>query len=275
MSGKFESLSAMMDGEASELELRRTLKAVDGDGELSDTWRRYHLAQSLIKGQKIESKIDISAGVMSAIGAMETDSTASHSDNAVTAQRSSWMQGAASMAVAASVTLAVMLGVQHFSSPDASLLGTPQAGVIARTSNNADLMQTSLSGQAKAESAPVIEVIRLSEDMRSSILSYKQTLTALNADWQPSWLPQGYISAGVQLTAQGVTRLYSKEGNLLTLSVQPLTESSPAAGSYSDQGVTALGRVVDQSFVSLVGALTLDDADRVISSVEWSNASAK
>lgn len=269
MSDKFESLSALMDGEASELELRRALKEAAKDAEMSDTWRRYHLAQSLLKGQRIESSVDISGSVMAAIH--EQESAAQVDD---TRSRSGWFQSATSVAVAASVTFAVLLGVQNFSSTQ-GVDSMQQAGVIARKNVNADLLPTSIAGAAATAAGPAIEVIRLSEDMRGSIQNYKQTVTALNSDWKPGWLPPGYANAGVQLTENGLTRLYNKDGSLLTLSVQPLTESSPVPGSYSDQGVTALGRVVDQKFVALVGALSLDEADRVISSVEWSATSTQ
>lgn len=269
MSDKFESLSALMDGEASELELRRALKEAANDAEMSETWRRYHLARSLLKGQQIESAVDISGSVMAAIDEQERAAT-----SADQTARFGWLQSAASVAVAASVTFAVLLGVQNFSSTE-GIDSIQQAGVIARKNVNADLLPTSIAGVTNTAAGPAIEVIRLSEEMRGSIQNYKQTMTALNSDWQPSWLPQGYTSAGVQLTEQGLTRLYNRDGSLLTLSVEPLTENSPAPGSYSDQGITALGRVVDRNFVSLVGSLSLDEADRVISSVEWSTTSTQ
>lgn len=271
MSDKFESLSALMDGESSELELRRTLKQAAQDAEMSDTWRRYHLAQAIVKGQRFESsidtRIDISAAVMAAIEDQEQND-----GQTIEAGRVGWMHGAASVAVAASVTIAVLLGVQNFGASSSATHELQQAGVIERTNFNESLLPTSIGGKAaSADAAPAIEVIRLSEEMRGAIQGYKQTVTTvLNTDWQPGWLPQGYTNAGVQLSDQGLTRLYSRDGTLLTLSVQPLTDNSPAPGSYSDQGVTALGRIVDQKFVSLVGPLSLDDADRVIGSLEWS-----
>lgn len=280
MSDKFESISALMDAESTELEVRRTLKGVAGDSELSDTWRRYHLAQALIKGQKIDSMADISAGVMAAIDKVDqasTDIVNKSLSKDTTASSGRWYQTAASMAVAASVTFAVLLGVQNYSF-DANSSGTRQAGLIERSNANlnANVLPTSLAGQqANADDTPSIEVIRLSEDMRGSIDSYKLALSAMDASWAPSWLPEGYSEKGLQLSAQGTTRLYQNGDLLLTLAVQPLGEIAPKAGSFSDQGVTALGRVVDDHFVSVVGELSLNDADRVISSLNWSSESAK
>ena len=46
-----ESLSAAVDGEAQELELRRVLNAVQDDAELGGKWERLHLIRSAIRGE--------------------------------------------------------------------------------------------------------------------------------------------------------------------------------------------------------------------------------
>lgn len=43
-----ETLSAVMDNEADELELRRVLAACGEDAELRSTWSRYQLARSVM-----------------------------------------------------------------------------------------------------------------------------------------------------------------------------------------------------------------------------------
>ena len=43
-----ESLSALMDGEHDELELRRVLRNMDEDAQLAETWRRYHLVRTTL-----------------------------------------------------------------------------------------------------------------------------------------------------------------------------------------------------------------------------------
>lgn len=45
----FESLSAMVDDEASELEMRRVLKNMDNNPEVLERWRRYHLIGSVMR----------------------------------------------------------------------------------------------------------------------------------------------------------------------------------------------------------------------------------
>lgn len=96
-----ESLSAMMDGEANELELRRTLK--DADQEDFDTWSRYQVASSIMKGDKdLFLGSDISAAVAQAIQDEPIQK------QGMAASTKSWL----SFAVAATVTLAVFAGVQ-------------------------------------------------------------------------------------------------------------------------------------------------------------------
>ena len=46
-----ESLSAAVDDEAQELELRRVLNAVQADAELGGRWERLHLISSMIRGE--------------------------------------------------------------------------------------------------------------------------------------------------------------------------------------------------------------------------------
>jgi len=269
-SNELESLSALMDGESSEFEARRILKATTQNSDLADTWRRYHLMQSVLKGQQVTNLVDISAGVMAAIDAQEQ--TSSEKNEIEAKPKWHWWQGASSMAAAASVTLAVLIGVQQFSTQTSDLV-SPQTGVIERSGVSSSILPTSLAAEPRAiTSAPAIEVIRLSEDMRRSIDEYRTTVKSLNASWEPAWLPEGYVATGVQLEGEATTRLYTKSGELLTLAVEPLTDQSPAPGSYSQDGLTALGRVVDQRFVSLVGQLSLDEADRVISSLQWDTA---
>ena len=46
-----ESLSAVMDGEADEFEIRRVLDEATSDAELRGVWERYHLIGSVLRGE--------------------------------------------------------------------------------------------------------------------------------------------------------------------------------------------------------------------------------
>ena len=59
-----EGLSALMDGEAQELELRRTLEAIAGDTSLRERWQRQHRVRDALHGQLAgQANIDVSKGV--------------------------------------------------------------------------------------------------------------------------------------------------------------------------------------------------------------------
>ena len=103
-----ESLSALMDGEANELEIQRVLKHADAEFVRS-TWMRYHLVRhTLREGSAGYADIDVSAGVMAALsGEPGIDITP-------VARWKNFLQGAASFAVAASVFAAVLVGSQFY-----------------------------------------------------------------------------------------------------------------------------------------------------------------
>ena len=61
-----ESLSAVMDNQADELELRRVLAASD-DPELRATWSRYQLARAVMHKELLEPRLDIASAVSAAL----------------------------------------------------------------------------------------------------------------------------------------------------------------------------------------------------------------
>ena len=97
-----ESLSAVMDNEADELELRRVLNAFD-DAETRDTWSRYQVARAVMHKDLLIPRLDIAAAVSAALA-----------DEAVPAKvaRGPW-RSLGRLAVAASVTVAVLAGYKE------------------------------------------------------------------------------------------------------------------------------------------------------------------
>jgi len=61
-----EALSALMDNEVGDFELRSLLKQSAENKELPEQWQRYHVASSLLKNEQLSSG-DISAAVMQAV----------------------------------------------------------------------------------------------------------------------------------------------------------------------------------------------------------------
>jgi len=103
-----QSLSALMDGEATEMETHRLLKAVAEDPQLRDRWKRYHMASATIKGEPATTSIDYSAAISAAI-----DQEPAHRRSGLTVFAGS----AGRFAIAASVALIAVFGVQQLNSP--------------------------------------------------------------------------------------------------------------------------------------------------------------
>ncbi|MCB1664440.1 MAG: sigma-E factor negative regulatory protein [Pseudomonadales bacterium] len=106
-----ESLSALMDNEADDLELRRLLKTAPGDGELGETWRRYNLVRSVLQHEEVAAvSSDATQRLFAALEAEEAyaPETSAPVANPV---RSLW-QGMGRMAIAASVAMAAYVVLQ-------------------------------------------------------------------------------------------------------------------------------------------------------------------
>jgi len=100
-----ESLSALMDGELDELNMRRLFNEMENDPTIKAQWSRYHLARDAIKGDVSPfANLDISAAVSSAIA----DEVADVSQP----QQKSWLKAVTGLSVAASVAFAVVIGAR-------------------------------------------------------------------------------------------------------------------------------------------------------------------
>lgn len=112
--GLEQSLSALMDGEVTELELRRLLRESE-DPQLRERWQRWQLAREAMHGRPSPAAIDVSAAVRAAI---EQD------EHSATTTRPAARFGWARWAVAASVTLAVLGGARLYNAEPVQSLDT-------------------------------------------------------------------------------------------------------------------------------------------------------
>ena len=95
-----ESLSALMDGEASELEVRRLLR--DGGDELDGLWARYHRQRSALHDEQEFAALDVSAAVRAALADESPHRQPVWYD---------WRKPLGGLAVAASVAALVVFGL--------------------------------------------------------------------------------------------------------------------------------------------------------------------
>ncbi len=114
-----ETLSAMLDNETDDLELRRLLQAGGGDKELKRVWERYNLARSLLHESRVTRLSDDFH--LKLARRLDREPTPPRGIGALSASRGF----AGRAAIAATVAVAVFIGLQ------ASLNNDPAAPQIA------------------------------------------------------------------------------------------------------------------------------------------------
>lgn len=110
-----EAMSAVMDGEANSMDLARVLRAVRNEPEARQYWQRLQVTSAVLKTGQAPMAIDISEAVLEAI-------------EQVPHKRRVGPLG--SMAVAASVTFALVFGAQLLQNQDPGLPLATVPGVV-------------------------------------------------------------------------------------------------------------------------------------------------
>jgi sigma-E factor negative regulatory protein RseA len=132
-----ESLSAMLDGEAEELELRRVLRVSESDPEVLRTWGRFSRVRDIVQSPAAQPSQtattplqplspDFAGRVAAAISHGEIEPSAAEPG------LSPW-QGFARLAIAASVALVVVVGMQNSLMPGSDTVLTGPAGPALAT----------------------------------------------------------------------------------------------------------------------------------------------
>jgi sigma-E factor negative regulatory protein RseA len=157
-----EALSAVIDGEADEFELRRVLDEIVKDSELAQSWERYHLIGSVLRGERLAD----GSAMRERIWAEFRSSEPAEEDPVIVAEgrpdraaetgsrRGRW----ASLAVAASVALAVVVVVGGLPEEDAGS-GPSVAAVTAPA--QAPVQSVALSSEVKASDRDRVDAYRL------------------------------------------------------------------------------------------------------------------
>ena len=176
-----ESISALMDGEADELELRRIM-STDNDESVRSTWARYHLGREVMQDNDTGAyrHLDISSQVSMAIGHNNGRLSEDKIDQleSVVAQKVSddqqktivWWRPMAGFAVAASVAMAVIVGVQTLETNATSELasGFPVASKAPMTSRVYPVAGASMQASGGASNAVRYQSSELPGDIAAS-----------------------------------------------------------------------------------------------------------
>ncbi|MBP7189225.1 MAG: anti-sigma factor [Thiopseudomonas sp.] len=195
-----QSLSALMDNEADELELHRVLKATD-EPELRAAWTRYQVARAAMHNEAAFASIDLSAQIMDAIDAEPALAAPVADTEIIVPRKAGSMAWLGRVAVAASVTLAVLGGVRFYNQdalPQDALVAQSEQRLPATSQAQGSVVLASYNAQG--QSAPVAETVAGQESW------YERRL--------PSYLRQHAQQSGVNKTESGLpyARAASLEG---------------------------------------------------------------
>jgi sigma-E factor negative regulatory protein RseA len=157
-----ESLSALLDDEANDMDIARVLKAVD-DPELRADWVRQQQIRSVLRGDApVATNVDVSAGVRAAL-----EERAPRRRNPLV-----------SVAVAASVTMAVVFGGQQYLGSQAPTpIGQLPGGVVAV--QGASAMQASYGmgmqrNEAQPSRSPAVTRVRMAAPAPGNASDYER-----------------------------------------------------------------------------------------------------
>lgn len=269
-----EGLSALMDGQTSDFETRRLLQQVGESEELGQTWRRYHVVRSVLKGEAFGScQSDLSSRMSGFLDSEPSHHTTALSETkTLVAKRSVW-QSLTSMAVAASVTAVIILGANNFGAggfeptPAVATTTTPRLAPSSPISN--DLIRTQFGDITRVTQQPSqqADVIRLSQGLKSYIEQHRQLLEVRQAQWQTAWVPDGYQPVRHDLLPHGEVMMYSNGEGTFSVTVEASRYQRSAEGVAQSEGLVAVGRRQGDNFVTVVGDIPLMIADRIASNV--------
>lgn len=194
-----ESLSAVIDGEADEFELRRVLDEMGRNDQLALCWERYHVIGSVIRGERTMSVTDMRERVWAELQAEpETDVPAAVIREAVSSQIPAPVRDTprrwAPYAVAASVAAAALVGYLGYSEPDQGIPVT-----IAAQTEPAVV-------PAVVEGAQSLSGVRPSAELSTEITDSDQIRTQ-------AYMVRHYQQIGMDRPGLGFARMVAYERN--------------------------------------------------------------
>lgn len=260
-----ESLSALMDDEVNEFELRRTLDQLDA--EAMSTWSRYQVGRSALNAEAPKDpKLDISASVMAAL---ENEPTYSASPQPQKRGKTFNWRPFGSVAIAASVTMMVIFGAQTFQSNSVSQDNPSQIVLTGPQPVNSAMLPVQYGhSPVIVPSAQEPDVIRMTTPMEHYVDRHRALVKRQSPQWQVGWVPDGFRIVEHDHIYDAEVILYSNGKTEVSVSVQPYTTKKANPGAIQSGETVAVGKRVDDQFVTVVGDVPLMIADRIASSVQ-------
>lgn len=260
-----ESLSALMDDEAGAFELRKTLKQLDSSA--AEVWSRYHLTRAVLKRDTPrQPRLDLSTQVMAAL-----EREPEFEQQPRSGVGFEW-RSLGSVAIAASVTLMVIFGAQTYQEDSVSAVAPPQIVLSGPTPANSGVMSVQYGERATvAPSLPQADVIRLSSSMEYYINQHRALTNNSPMQWLVEWMPEGFKVIQHDRLSDSEVLLYSNGQASISVSVQPFAAKKASPGAVQSGDTVAIGKRVNDQFVTVVGDVPFMMADRIASSVALKN----
>ena len=142
-----ESLSSLFDGESDELEVRRVLNQIDKDPELLAQWQHMQMMRDVMRDQAT-GNVNLLDGIHRELDG--TPEVAEFNDS-VSVERpagASWLRWVSGGAVAASVTLAVLLGVKGLEPSSPTEIGVSAVAAPSAIQSSGNLPSTQIAKQS-------------------------------------------------------------------------------------------------------------------------------
>jgi len=243
-----EPMSAMMDSEIEEFELRRVIERTANNSQLVNKWNRYHLVQDVMKGRLIQipGNVDLASRVSQALDdepALSSQAIAKTDQSLDKALEPSlidrWWKPAASMAVAASVTAVVLLGAQQFSAQPSLLIPSEFAGVsLGADDFDKGKFSTKLATVSANNAMLRAKKPKNAYGMEQYIQRHNDLTNERSATWQATWLPQGYKQVDQRVSSRAEVMLFSNSESSVSVNVEPL------GLQVASQGVLSKGQIL-------------------------------
>jgi sigma-E factor negative regulatory protein RseA len=192
-----EKISALMDGEWVD---KAALKELAQDTQGQETWRNYHLIGDVLRGDAPAAKWDIAASVAMALEDEAPHGALSSADvmpiesqpepKQARRRLPSWLQNFGQVAIAASVCLAVVVGIQTTSQDESAPSATQDAVPVLQT--------IPFAGSAEPVSLTRQSVEQSQHTQQSSVQEQRRRVNAMLQDYELQLRLNGdaYQSAG-------------------------------------------------------------------------------
>ncbi|MEH6824883.1 MAG: MucB/RseB C-terminal domain-containing protein [Motiliproteus sp.] len=255
------TLSALMDDEVGEFELRKTLEQLDSSS--AAVWSRYHLASAVLKREiPAQAQLDVSAQVMA-----EIEQEPRYQRSAKPVGRFQW-RPLGSVAIAASVTMMVIFGAQTYQGESAAVVAPSSVVLSGPQPINASVMPVQFGERTGVvPSLQQADVIRLSSSMEYYIDQHRALVNNGPVRWLVEWMPEGFEMIEHDRLRDSEVLLYSNGQASVSVSVQPYASKKASPGAMHSGATVAVGKQVSDQFVTVVGDVPFMIADRIASSV--------